>query len=56
MKKEQNTVMVRCNNKDCLNNRRGFCCANSITVTKSGHCKEQCMAKDMMRASEINIY
>ena len=56
MKIEQNTVRVRCHNKECLNNKRGFCIASYIAIAKSGHCKEQCKAKDMMRASEINIY
>ena len=56
MKQEQNTVRVRCHNEECLNNKRGFCIASYIAIAKSGHCKEQCKAKDMMRASEINIY
>ena len=56
MKQEQNTVRVRCHNDECLNNKLGFCCANRIAITKNGHCKEQCKAKDMMIASELNIY
>ena len=55
MKLEQNTVMVRCHNKECLNNKRGFCIASYIEIAKNGRCKEQCKAQKLMRASEINI-
>ena len=56
MKLEQNAVRVRCDNKECLNNKRGFCIANYIAINKNGKCKEQCKAQKLMRASEINIY
>lgn len=56
MKLEQNTVRVRCHNEECLNNKRGFCIASYIAIAKSGRCKEQCKAQELMLASEINIY
>ena len=45
MKLEQNTVRVRCDNKECLNNKRGSCIANYIAINKNGKCKEQCKAQ-----------
>ena len=56
MKLEQNTVRVCCDNKECLNNKQGFCIATYIAVNKSGRCKERCKAQELMRATEINIY
>ena len=56
MELEQNTVRVRCHDEKCLNNKQGFCIANYIAINKNGRCKEQCKAKELMRATEINIY
>lgn len=42
---------ITCHVKDCLNNKRNKCTANTIVFGSKGNCKAKAFAKDMMKHS-----
>lgn len=46
-----NLTKVKCYRQSCLNNHKGVCSANGITIGGSGGCKSFVVAKSVMNKS-----
>jgi len=47
---------IHCSRLDCLNNRRGKCCANVIDLSKRGNCTSATNARSSMRSGKSLVH